>query len=200
MINPNKFHSVEKTIITMEGESSSITTKVVIKKIDADGNVSVLYEIDRIPKSRTNETNGIGHPHEIKYHDPKNQADPKVPIHWTEPIIEIDSYINLLRHYYKRGRVKNGKYMSTIDGLFHNKLTYKQAKAILRFENRASRVLAHQSKAVREIDPTKIIGYIQLDKYILESWHMGIYKKHYTTITNDEEIYKWIKTMIKKYP
>jgi hypothetical protein len=193
MINPNKFYSVEKVTVTMEGSSELVVTQVVIDQIEPNGNRSVLYQINRL--SERGKHKEVGYPHEVKLHFPNKQADPNVPIRWIEPIISIDTYIDKLRGYFSRGRVQNGKFLTTVDGMFYHGLTYKHVKNILRFENRASRVLSNKPDAIREIDPTKIKGFITCDNYILESWISGLDKHHYSALTSDPDMSAWIQSM-----
>jgi hypothetical protein len=182
----------------MEGEHAcSVITKAIINQIDPDGNINMLYEINRLPEVQPPTI--ISHPYEIKLYYPELQADPNKPIRWIKHLININAYINKLRKYFDRGRIMNVKFLYPIKGIFSRTLTYNQTKAILRFENRASRRLVDKPEAIRSIDPTKINEFIKCDHYIIESWKHGLERHSYTTITHDPDMDAWIRTMQDEY-
>ena len=197
MINPNKFHSVEKTVVMFADNydyDCSLTTKVIINQIDPDRNVSKLYEITRLPEEK-GLPDKLSHPHEIKLYYPYYQAKPETPISWVENLVSLDDYVKKIRRYFNRGRIVNVKWASPLKGFFSRRLTYRQTKAILSFENRASRKLADKPPAIQDIDPTKINGFIKCDKYLIESWESGLQKHRYTAITSDPDMDAWIRSM-----
>ncbi len=193
MLNPNKIHSVEKTVFKFEESGAEITTRAVINQEDQEGNISILYQIDKIMDEKSDNT--IGQPHMITLYYPPLQAKKNTPLNWKEKYITIDNYVNRIRKYFKRGRVLFSSHVHAIPDLKHRSLSYKQVKAILRFENRAARRLNDKPEAIRFIDPTKIKDVLNLDQYAIESWSRGFDKHSYTSITMNTDMDAWLSAM-----
>ena len=197
MHNPNKIHSVEMTTIQKEGLKTPLPIKATIfQQLDgAPDKVKELYKIEPVEGRAESVTDAF----QVQVFIPEHQRDKNVPMHFRTIIKDLPEYVEKLKRRFTYGRYMLSSKWFTLPNAKSLRLKYGDLKRLLNYEKRASRFLSEKHEAVKLAKPNVLLpgAILDLDRYVVETWMIGMDRNYYTCITFDDKIFEICKLMYR---